>query len=98
MGRLDPNEDPDTQQKVTTTFEGRLRGDRFEGTFESVASPGGQRTGGTWSVTRKPPAWGYCSGLSLMSAPGHLTRCMRSSTLGASPSLRGISTPSDAIR
>jgi hypothetical protein len=53
VGRLDPYEDPDTHQKVITTFEGRLRGDSFEGTFESVSSPGGQRTGGKWSVTRK---------------------------------------------
>ena len=54
-GRLDPYEDPDTHQKVLTTFEGRLRGNRFEGTFESVYTPWGRRAGGKWSVTRKAP-------------------------------------------
>jgi hypothetical protein len=53
-GRLDPYEDPDTGERLFTTFEGRLEGKTFRGTFLTLFSASGQRVGGTWSVARKP--------------------------------------------
>jgi hypothetical protein len=55
-GRLDPYDDPETRERVSTTFEGRLRGNTLAGTFVSLYQPSGHRTGGTWSVSRKVPA------------------------------------------
>ena len=52
-GRLDPYEDPDTGERLFTTFEGRLEGKTFHGTFLTLFSASGQRVGGTWSVARK---------------------------------------------
>ncbi len=54
-GNLDPYEDPETQERVFTTFEGRLQGDRLKGRFYSLYQPSGVRATGTWTMTRKPP-------------------------------------------
>ena len=51
-GRMDPYEDPDTHERVATSFEGLLRGNTLSGTFVSVYGGSDHRTGGTWSVTR----------------------------------------------
>jgi hypothetical protein len=52
-GLLEPYPDPDTGERISTRFEGRLKGGKLEGTFVSVYGGSGQRAGGTWSVTRK---------------------------------------------
>jgi hypothetical protein len=52
-GHMDPYEDPDTHERVYTSFEGRLRGNTLAGTFVSVYKGSDHRTGGTWSVNRK---------------------------------------------
>lgn len=55
-GNLDPYEDPNTGERILTTFEGTLRGDEFSGEFLSLYPGSGQRVTGTWSVKRvKPP-------------------------------------------
>ncbi len=54
-GRLDPYEDPETGDRIFTTFEGRLEGKQFKGRFSSLYQPSGMRATGTWSVTRKSP-------------------------------------------
>jgi hypothetical protein len=53
-GRLDPYEDPETGERVFTTFEGRLKGTRLSGKFTSLYQPSGARAAGTWSMARKP--------------------------------------------
>ena len=55
-GWLDPYTDPDTGERVYTTFEGVLKNDRLEGTFTSLAELSGRRTAGTWMVKRKKTA------------------------------------------
>lgn len=55
-GWIEPYLDPDTGEKVLTTFDGLLSGDRIEGTFVSYAELSNRRTTGTWKVTRKEPA------------------------------------------
>ena len=52
-GWLDPYPDPDTGEKVFTTFEGFLKGDRLEGTFVSYTELSGRRSTGKWSAIRK---------------------------------------------
>ena len=52
MGRMQPYESPDCQCTMQTTFTGRLRGNRIEGTFTAAGSPAGTQTG-TWKVKRK---------------------------------------------
>ena len=52
-GRLDPYEDPDTGERIYTTFEGGLEGQVFRGTFVSLYPASGRRVGGTWTVSRK---------------------------------------------
>jgi len=52
-GRLDPYEDPDTGERIYTTFEGRLKGNTFKGTFVTLYPTSGHRTAGKWSVERK---------------------------------------------
>ncbi len=52
-GWLDPYSDPDTGERVYTTFEGVLKGDRLEGSFTSLAELSGRRTSGKWMVKRK---------------------------------------------
>lgn len=52
-GRLDPYEDPDTGERIYTTFEGRLKGKTFKGTFVTLYPGSGHRVAGTWSVERK---------------------------------------------
>lgn len=52
-GRIDPYVDPDTGEQIYTTFEGRLRGKEFQGTF-STYYPGSSRAlTGKWLVTRR---------------------------------------------
>ncbi len=86
------------------------RAQRYLRSFRTMA-PGARRSSspGSWflpsrsgsaalrpsSVAIRPDSAGY---LILMSAPGHLTRSKRTSMLGPSPSFRGISEPSDAMR
>ena len=38
-GRLDPYEDPDTHERISTTFEGRITGNQFQGTFWEYRLP-----------------------------------------------------------
>jgi hypothetical protein len=52
-GRLDPYLDPETGERVVTTFEGRQRGDTFEGTFSSLYPGSGRRVTGEWSAKRE---------------------------------------------
>lgn len=52
-GWIDPYPDPDTGEKVLTTFDGVLKGDRIEGTYTSYAELSGRRTTGNWQVKRK---------------------------------------------
>lgn len=54
-GRLDPYRDPDTGERVFTTFEGRLHGNEFRGTFTTFYQGSGHRVTGTWSVKRVNP-------------------------------------------
>ncbi|HKQ58232.1 MAG TPA: hypothetical protein VJY35_10235 [Candidatus Eisenbacteria bacterium] len=51
-GQLAPYKDPECDCMVDTRFEGRLRGDRIEGTFLSRRERG-EIVNGTWKVTRK---------------------------------------------
>ena len=53
-GALDPYRDPECNCTVTTTFEGRLRGDVIEGRYVTARS-GADALHGTWKVTRKKP-------------------------------------------
>ena len=52
-GRLDVYQDPDTHERVLTTFAGRLQGNTLKGTFVSLFETSGHRAGGKWEVTRK---------------------------------------------
>ena len=54
-GRLDPYEDPDTGERIYTTFEGRLLGNEFRGIFTTFYPSGGHQVTGTWSVKRVNP-------------------------------------------
>ena len=54
-GRLEPYDDPETGERVLTTFEGRLLRKHFEGTFSSFYETSGRRISGTWSVQRVNP-------------------------------------------
>jgi hypothetical protein len=51
-GTLDPYADPETGERILTTFEGSLRGAEFQGTFTSLYPGSGRRLAGTWSVKR----------------------------------------------
>jgi hypothetical protein len=51
-GVLDPYPDPETGERVYTTFVGQLKGDELEGTFTSAYPGGAHRLAGTWSVKR----------------------------------------------
>ena len=53
-GLLDPYQDPDTGERVYTTFAGRFKGNELQGTFSSSYPGGVHRLAGTWSVKRKP--------------------------------------------
>lgn len=52
-GRLNVYQDPDTQERVFTTFTGHLSGNTLKGTFVSLFETSGHRAGGKWEVTRK---------------------------------------------
>jgi hypothetical protein len=52
-GRLDPYQDPDTGERVHTTFEGRLEGKVFKGTFVSYYPGTGTRVNGKWEVKKQ---------------------------------------------
>jgi hypothetical protein len=52
-GTLEPYEDPETGERISTTFEGRLEGNRFHGSFASRYAGSDLRVTGEWSVTRK---------------------------------------------
>ena len=52
-GALDPYKDPDCDCVVTTTFEGRLKGDTIEGRYVSVRSGEAGMVRGNWKVQRK---------------------------------------------
>jgi hypothetical protein len=54
-GNLDPYEDPDTRERILTTFEGRLRGNEFNGAFSSFYPGSGHLVSGKWSVKRTKP-------------------------------------------
>ena len=53
-GWLDPYQAPDCNCVLTTTFVGRARGDRIDGTFRTVGDPrAAEAQTGQWSVTRR---------------------------------------------
>jgi hypothetical protein len=52
-GRLNVYEDPDTHERVFTTFTGYLKDHTLKGTFVSLFETSGHRAGGKWEVTRK---------------------------------------------
>lgn len=54
-GWIEPYPDPDTGEKVLTTFEGVLGDDRIEGTYTSYTELSGRRTTGTWRVRKRTP-------------------------------------------
>jgi hypothetical protein len=55
-GRLEPYQDPETGERIETTFTGKLRStDEFQGTFLTYY-PSGRRITGEWSVRRRKPA------------------------------------------
>jgi hypothetical protein len=49
---LEPYEAPDCRCVVHTEFEGRLAGDRIEGTFVTTGARPGATQRGRWRVTR----------------------------------------------
>jgi hypothetical protein len=51
-GVLDPYEDPECRCAAYTTFTGRVRGDRIEGTYATRTAASARYTLGRWSVTR----------------------------------------------
>jgi hypothetical protein len=51
-GSLAPYADPETGTKLSTAFEGTLRGDTIEGTYATRAG-GGDTQAGEWKVTRR---------------------------------------------
>ena len=52
-GELTPYWDPEMQRRMYTTFEGVLRGDTIQGTFESRMEQSPIYFYGQWKVTRK---------------------------------------------
>lgn len=52
-GQLEPYEDPDTGERLYTTFEGRLQGKRFLGSFVTFYSASGYRVTGEWRAERR---------------------------------------------
>lgn len=52
-GTLEPYQSPDCSCILTTTFIGRVRGDRIAGTFTTRGEPGDAPRTGRWSVRRK---------------------------------------------
>ncbi len=52
-GRLDPYEDPETGERIFTTFDGYLRGNVLKGTFVTLYPESGHRVLGKWEVRRK---------------------------------------------
>jgi len=53
-GQLKPYRDPTCDCQLSTTFEGKIRGDVISGTFSSVRVNGsGSPQTGSWRVTRK---------------------------------------------
>jgi len=54
-GALAPYADPETGARLSTTFEGRLRGDLIEGTYSTRAAGSGDPQTGQWRVTRRKP-------------------------------------------
>ena len=53
-GQLDPYTEPECACPVLTVFEGRLAGDRIEGTFTIRNTINGDTRAGTWAVVRQP--------------------------------------------
>ena len=51
-GRMQPYESPDCNCRLTTTFVGRLAGNRIVGTFVAHGASGGPQSG-TWRVDRR---------------------------------------------
>lgn len=52
-GKLDPYQDPDCDCILNTVFEGRLEGNRIEGTYTSRSQATGLFVKGTWYVERR---------------------------------------------
>jgi hypothetical protein len=56
-GALDPYADPQTGERLITTFDGRLAGDTIAGTFVTNPGPAPGGESGRWIVIReRPPA------------------------------------------
>ena len=51
-GRLDVYEDPETGERLLTMFDGRILGDRLEGTFSTMTEGTGRVLSGEWSAKR----------------------------------------------
>jgi hypothetical protein len=52
-GTLAPYADPETGAQLATTFEGRLVGDRIEGTYSTRGGGSADPQTGQWQVTRR---------------------------------------------
>ena len=51
-GRLDTYQDPETGERLFTTFEGWQRGEEFRGTFSTLYPGTGRRVAGEWWAKR----------------------------------------------
>ena len=54
-GTLAPYADPETGAQLSTTFEGRRRGDAIESTFTTRSAGATETQTGQWKVTRRAP-------------------------------------------
>jgi hypothetical protein len=52
-GRLDPYRDPVCGCRLLTVFRGVLKGDRLQGTYETLHEESGTTSQGTWKAERK---------------------------------------------
>jgi hypothetical protein len=53
-GIITPYQDPETGEMLSTTFEGKISGDRISGSLVTIHARSGDRAEGTWEVTRAP--------------------------------------------
>lgn len=54
LGVITPYPDPETGEPLSTTFEGRIAGDRISGTLMTIHGRSGEQATGTWEATRAP--------------------------------------------
>ena len=53
-GIIAPYQDPETGETLSTSFEGKISGDRISGTLLTIHGRSGDRALGTWEATRAP--------------------------------------------